>query len=79
MNRDPVTPGTNPPSGVGRVASPQKMPVGSDSISPDYLVDAAWREIAVAVPAAVAIGPVQAPIMGVGAVSELGDAHLRAC
>src|SRR5215471_9580929 len=43
---------------------------------PEYLVDAAWREIVVAVPAAVAVGPVQAPVVSAGAVAELGDAHL---
>lgn len=42
----------------------------------EHLVDATGRQIVVAVPPAVAVGPVKAPIVGAGAVAELGDAHL---
>ena len=42
--------------------------VGFDLL--EYLVDAAWREIVVAVPAAIAIGLVQVPFVGAGAVAE---------
>jgi hypothetical protein len=34
------------------------------------------REVVVAVPAAIAVGPVQAPLVGAGVVAELGDAYL---
>jgi len=51
------------------------MQVGSASISLST-----WSiglgEIVIAVPAAVAVGPVQAPMVGVGAVAQLGHAHL---
>jgi len=43
---------------------------------PENLVDAARRKVVVAVPATVAIGPVQAPIMVGGTAAELGDAYL---
>src|SRR5690348_1884446 len=57
------------------VASPEDAVwIGFDLL--EYLVDAAWREIVVAVPAAIAIGPVQVPFVGAGAIAELRDAHL---
>jgi hypothetical protein len=61
------------PSHERRLLAPEDAGwVGFDLL--EYLVDAAWREIAVAVPAAIAIGPVQVPFVGAGAVTELRDA-----
>jgi len=43
---------------------------------PEHLVDAAGRQIVVAVPAAVAIRPVQPPVVDAGAAAELRDRTL---
>lgn len=48
--------------------------VGFDLVQ--RFVDGAGVEVVVAVPAAVAVGPVQAPVVGIGAVAQLGHAYL---
>ena len=48
--------------------------VGFDLV--ERLVDTAWVEVAVSVQAAVAVGPVQAPVVGTVAVAQLGHAYL---
>ena len=40
------------------------------------LVDRAGVEVVIAMPAAVAIGPVQAPVVGAGAIAQLGHGNL---
>jgi hypothetical protein len=39
-------------------------------------VDGARVEVVVAVPTAIAVGPVQAPLVGVDAIAQLGHTHL---
>jgi hypothetical protein len=41
-----------------------------------HIVDGAGVEVVIAVPATVAVGPVQAPVVGAGAVAQLGHAYL---
>lgn len=72
----------NPLAGQGSLGQSRRMrgllaPEDAGRIGfdlPEYLVDAPRREMVVAVPAAVAVGPVQAPVVGAGVVVELGDA-----
>ena len=40
------------------------------------LVERAGLQVVIAMPSPVAVGPVQAPVMGVGVVAQLSDAHL---
>ena len=40
------------------------------------LVDRAGLQVVIAMPSPVAVGPVQAPVMGVGVVAQLSDVHL---
>ena len=52
------------------------MQVGSASISFSAWSTGPGSEFVITVPAAVAVGPVQAPLMDVGAVAQLSHAYL---
>lgn len=61
--------------GRARLLTPENTGwVGFDLVQ--YLVDRAGLEVVIAVPAAVAVGPVQAPVVGAGAVAQLGHPYL---
>jgi hypothetical protein len=64
----------NPPENRKPLTPENAGWVGFDLVQ--RFVDGAGVEVVVAVPAAVAVGPVQAPLAGVGAVAQLGHTHL---
>jgi hypothetical protein len=63
------------PDYAGRLLTPENAGrVGFDLVK--HRVEGTGVEVVITVPAAVAVGPVQAPVVGAGAVAQLGHAHL---
>jgi antitoxin YefM len=68
-----------PAAGRSRARGPLLAPEDAGWVGFDLaeeLVDRAGLQVVIAMPSPVAVGPVQTPVMGVGVVAQLSDAHL---